>query len=203
MHVSRKTFEHSHPVGLLQPLPIPDRKWESVSMEFIMGLPKSQRKDNIFAVFDRLTKYAHFFTVLSIISASEVAALFFKDIFKLHGLPKVIISDRDSKFTSAFWQTLFGLVETNLNMSTSYHPQTYGKTERVNQWIEGYLRNYVTRQQGDWETWIHLGELFYNTIFHISTRMTPFMALYGNEAPNFVGLIFGDCRAQKMKYWLQ
>ena len=94
----------------------------SVSMEFIMGLPKSQRKDNIFVVVDRLTKYAHFFVVLSTISASEVVLLLFKEIFRLHGLPKVIISDRDNKFTSAFWKTLFGLVETNLNMSTSYHP---------------------------------------------------------------------------------
>ena len=85
-------------------------------MDFIMGLPKSQGKDSIFVVVDRLTKYAHFFAVLSTISASEVVALFFKDIFRLHGLHKVIISGIDSKFTSAFWQTLFGLVETNLNI---------------------------------------------------------------------------------------
>ena len=117
-------------------------------------------------VVDRLTKFAHFFAVTSTISASEVAALFFKDIFRLHGLPRNIISDRDSNFTSYFLQELFELVGTNLNMSTSYHPQTYGKTERVNQWIEGYLRNYVTRQQGDWETWIHLGEFCYNTTFN-------------------------------------
>ena len=87
-----------------------------------MGLPKLQGKDNIFVVVDRMTKYAHFFALLSTISASEVAALFFNDIFKLHGLPKIIISDKDRKFTSDFWQTLFGLVETNMNMSTSYHP---------------------------------------------------------------------------------
>ena len=112
-------------------------------MEFIMGLPKSQGKDSIFVVVDRLKKYAHFFVVLSTISASEVDALFFKDIFILHGLPKIIINDRDSKFTSAFWKTLFGLVETNMDMSTSYHPQTDGKIKRVNQWLEGYLYNYV------------------------------------------------------------
>ena len=154
-------------------------------------------------VVDRLTKYAHFFAVLSTISVSEVAALFFKDIFRLHGLPKVIISDRDSKFTSAFWQTLIGLVETNINMSTSYHPQTDGKTERVNQWLEGYLYNYVTRQQGAWETWLHLDEFCYNTTFHLYIKMNPFMALYGYEAPNFADLIFGDCKAQKAKDWLQ
>ena len=90
-------------------------------MDFITGLPKSHGKDSIFVVVYRLEKYAHFFAVVSTISASEVAALFFKDIFRLHGLPKVIISNRDSKFTSAFWQTLFGLVEANMNMSTRYH----------------------------------------------------------------------------------
>ena len=88
-------------------------------------------------------------------------------------------------------------------MSTSYHPQTDGQTERVNQWLEGYLRNYVTGQQRAWATWLHLGEFNYNTTFHLSIRMTPFMALYGYEAPNFVDLIFGDCKAQKAKDWLQ
>ena len=137
-------------------------------------------------VVERLTKYAHLFVVLSTISASEVVSLFFKDIFILHALPKIIINDRDSKFTGTFWKTLFGLVETNLNMSTSYHPQTDGKTERVKKWLEGYLRNYVTGQQGAWETWLHLGEFCYNMTFHLSIRMTPFMDLYGYQAPNFV-----------------
>ena len=135
----QKKVEHSHPAGLLQPLPISNKNWESVSMEFIIGLPKSQGKDSIYVI-----KYAHIFAVSSTISASEVVALFFKDIFILHGLPNIIISDTDSKFTSSFWKILFRLVETNMNMSTRYHPQTYGKTERVNQWLEGYLCNYVT-----------------------------------------------------------
>ena len=167
------------------------------------GAAKVTRERQYFFVVDKLTKYAHFFAVLSTILASEVPALFFKDIFILHGLPKIIISDRDSKFTSAFWKTLFGLVETNLNMSTSYHPHKYGKTKRVNQWLEGYLCNYVMGHQRAWETWLRLGEFFYNTTFHLSIRMTPFMALYGYEAPTFVNLIFGDCKAQKANYWLQ
>ena len=146
-----------------------------------------------------MKKYAHFIAGTSTISASEVAALFFKDIFRLHGLPIIIINDRDSKFTSAFWQALFDLVGTNLNMSTSYHPPIDGKTERDNQWLEGYLRNYVMGHQGAWETWLHLGEFCYNTTFHLSIIMTPFLALYGYEAPNFVDLMFGDCKAQKDK----
>ena len=91
-------------------------------MDFIIGLPKSQGKDNIYVVVDRLKKYAHFFAVTSIISASEVVSLFFKDIFRLHGLPKIIISDRDSKFTSALWNKLFGLVETNMKMELAFEP---------------------------------------------------------------------------------
>ena len=95
--------EHSHLAGLLQPLPIPDKTWESVSMDFITGLPKSQGKDSIYVVVDKLTKYAHFFAVTSIIFASEVSSVLFKDIFRLHGPPKIIINDRDSQFASTLW----------------------------------------------------------------------------------------------------
>ena len=115
-------------------------------MDFITKLPKFQGKDNIYVVVDRFTKFSHFFAVTSTISASELVALFFKDVLRLHGLPKTIISDRDSNFTSAFWQDVFELVGTNLNLCTSYHPRTDGQTERVNQWLEGYLCNYVTGQ---------------------------------------------------------
>ena len=114
--------EHTHPTGLLQPLPIPEHKLESVFVDFITQLPKYQGKDNIYVLVDRLKKFAHFFAVTSTISNSEVVSLFFKDIFRLHGFSRNIISDRDSKFTSAFWQPMFKLVGTNLNMSTSYHP---------------------------------------------------------------------------------
>ena len=112
--------EHTHPTGLLQPLPIPDQKWESVSMDFITGIPKSQGKDNNYVVVDRLTKYAHFFAVTSTFSANEIASLFFKDIYRLHGLPRIIINDRDSKFTSAFCHALFDftLVENDRLVTT-------------------------------------------------------------------------------------
>ena len=96
-------------------------------MDFITGLPKSRGKDSIYVVVVKLKQYAHFFVVTSTMFASEVASLFFKDIFKLHGLPRIIISDRESKFTSAFWQELYDLVGTNMNMSTSYHPRTMEK----------------------------------------------------------------------------
>jgi hypothetical protein len=106
--------EHTHPVGLLQPLPIPEQKWDSISMDFITEFPKVQGKDCIFVVVDRLTKFAHSFAIATDFSASQVADLFFIEIFRLHGLPKTIVSDRDSKFMSTFWQELFMLVGTAL-----------------------------------------------------------------------------------------
>ena len=140
-------IENTHPARLLQPLPIPEQKWESISMDFITGLPKVQGRDCLYVVVDRLTKFAHFFSIPSDYSVAQVAELFFREVFRLHGLPKTIVSDRDSRFTGAFWQELFRLVGTKLATSTSYHPYSDRKTEIVNKWIEGYLRNYVAGQQ--------------------------------------------------------
>jgi hypothetical protein len=88
--------EHTHPAGLMQPLPIPEKKWESISMDFITELPRAQGKDCIFVVVDRLTKFSHFFSIATDLSATQVAELFFREIFRLHGLPKNIVSDMDS-----------------------------------------------------------------------------------------------------------
>jgi hypothetical protein len=107
--------EHTHPAGLLQPLPIPEHKWESISMDFITGLPRAQGKDCIFMVVDRLTKFSHFFPIATDFSAAQVAELFFREVFRLHGLPKTIISDRDNRFMSTFWQELFRLVGTDID----------------------------------------------------------------------------------------
>ena len=92
---------------------------------------------------------------------------------------------------------------TQLNPSTIYHPQTDGKRERVNKWLEGYCQNYVGEQQKAWTKWLHLGEFCYNTIFHMSTGMSPFKELYGYYAPTFSDMIFGDSRAPKTKYWVK
>ena len=108
-------------------------------MDFITGLPKAQGRDCIFVVVDRLTKFAHFFAISSTYSAAQTAELFFREVFRLHGLPRSIVSDRDSRFLSHFWQELFRLCGTELTPSTSYHPQTDGQTEIVNKWVEGYL----------------------------------------------------------------
>jgi len=163
-------------------------------MYFITILPKTQGKDCIFVVVDRLTKFAHFFAISMDFSASQVEYLFFREVFRLHGLPKTIVSDRDSRFMSIFWQELFQLVGIVLTPSTRYHPQTDGQTEIVNKWVEGYLRNYVSGQQKAWVRWIYLGEYCYNTIRHMSIGMSPFKYLYNYEPLNFVEILFGDNR---------
>jgi hypothetical protein len=195
--------EQTHPAGLLQPLPIPEQKWESISMDFITGLPRVQGKDCIFVVVDRLTKFAHFFAIPTDYKAIQVAELFFREVFRLHGLPRQIVSDRDGRFISAFWQELFRLTGTELATSTSYHPQTDGQTEIVNKWVEGYLRNYVGGQQRTWVRWLHMGEYCYNTTYHMSIRMSPFRALYGYDAPSFIETVFGDSRVPGAKDWVE
>jgi hypothetical protein len=114
-------------LGLLQPLHIPNQIWEEISMDFITGLPKSEGKDAIFVVMDRLTKYAHFCGIQSTYTTSQVVEVFMKEIHRLHGFPKVIVSDRDPKFTRNFWKELWKIRGTTLAMSSTYHPQIDGQ----------------------------------------------------------------------------
>jgi hypothetical protein len=122
MTCQQNKFEHTHPTWLLQPPPIPEKKWESISMDFITGLPRVQGRDCIFLVVDRLTKFAHFFAIPIEYKATQVADLFFREVFRVHGFPKQIVNDRDGRFIGAFWHKLFKLVGTKLATSTSYHP---------------------------------------------------------------------------------
>lgn len=177
----RNRSNHLRSAGLLTPLPIPERPWQDVSMDFITKLPPSgtQLFDAIFVVVDRLTKMAHFMPFHEASSASETASVFFKSIYRLHGLPRSIVSDRDSKFTSRFWQTLMKSIGTRLNMSTAYHPQTDGQTERTNRTLEDLLRSYTCNQQACWSDMLAFVEFAYNDSIHSSTGFTPFFACYG------------------------
>lgn len=172
-------------------------------MDFITKLPKTQGKDCIYMVVNRLTKYTHFFAISREYKASQVVELFFKDIFRLHGLPKNIVSDWDSWFLSQFWQEIFRLSGTNLTPSTNYHPQIDRQTEIVSKWIEGYIRNYVTGQQSAWGKWLHLGEYCYNTTHHMSIKMIPFKAPYGYEPTTFGSLITQESQVPRAKHFIQ
>jgi hypothetical protein len=142
--------------GLLQPLSIPSQRWEEVSMDFITGLPKSEGKSVIMVIVDKLTKYAHFCALSHPFKASTVATAFMETVQKLHGSPKIIVSDRDLIFTGHFWTELFSCLGTQLAHSSSYHPQSDGQTEIVNKCLEGYLRCFVSDKQTQWFKWLPL-----------------------------------------------
>jgi hypothetical protein len=136
-----------HP-GLLQPLSVPNRKWESKSMNFIVDLSKTQKGfDSIFVVVDRVTKVARFTPTVMTVRIPRVAELFFKEIFVNYGLSREIISSRYRKFMSEFWKSLFKLCGTKINMSSAYHPEIDGQNERINMSIEDMLRMYVGKRK--------------------------------------------------------
>jgi hypothetical protein len=174
--------EHQHPVGLLHPLPIPEWKWETISMDFITGLPTSTKhNDAIMVVVDKLSKFAHFIPVKSTCKVIDIAQVFMKEVFQLHGMPREIISNRDTKFTSNFWKSLMEGLETKLLFSTAYHPQTNGQTERVNQLLEDMLRMHVMHQPKKWEDYLPLVEFAYNNGYQASLKISPFEVLYGRQ----------------------
>lgn len=150
--------ERVSPAGLLQPLPIPKRPWAVISLDFIEGLPRSGGYNVILVVVDKYSKYAHFVPLKHLYTAFSVATTFMQHIFCLHGLPLAIIADRDRIFTSALSQELFKLSKAELRLSSSYHPQTDGQTERVNQCLETYLRCSVHSCPKNWYKWLFLAE---------------------------------------------
>jgi IS30 family transposase len=148
----RVKAEHQRPAGLLQPLEIPTWKWDDISMDFIVGLPCTQKgNDSIWVIVDRLTKVAHFLPVKAKYSVSRLAELYVDNILKLHGAPRSIVSDRGPQFTAQFWKSLHASMGTELNYSTTFHPQTDGQAERVNQILEDLLRACVLTYESDWE----------------------------------------------------
>ncbi|KAE8690983.1 cytochrome P450 78A7-like [Hibiscus syriacus] len=181
-------IEAKKPAGLLQPLPIPERPWESISMDFIIGLPKTDGLSSIMVVVDRFSKYATFIPASKVCPAVEAARLFLKHVVKFWGMPKTIISDRNTRFTGRFWTELFKLMGSSLNFSTAVHPQTDGQTERVNALLEIYLRHYVSANQRDWPKLLDVAQFSYNLQRSEATNQSPFEIVTGQQplTPNTV-----------------
>lgn len=165
--------------GVLKPLPIPERTWRDISMDFITHLPASQNHDAILVVVDRLTKMRHLIPCKATCDSAETARLYLQYVWKLHGLPTTIISDRGPQFVSEFWKHLNRSLEINSLLSTAVHPQTDGQTERFNAVLEQYLRAYVSYLQDDWYTWLPLAEFAANSWKSETTGVSPFFANYG------------------------
>jgi hypothetical protein len=162
---------------------------EMVSLDFVEGLTKSRGHDTILVVIDRFTKYGHFLPLLHPFTALQVAQLFINNIYHLHGLPQVILSDRDRIFTSTLWRELFQLTDTALHMSSSYHSQTDGlhMTEHLNQYLESYLCCAVHACPTQWGEWLPLAKYWYNTTYHSTLDKTLFEILYGHQ-PRHLGI---------------
>ncbi len=181
-----KASRHA-PYGLLQSPPTANRAWKSIAFDFIVKLPLSKEPmtgtkfDSIWVVTDLCTKFGHFVPYKEGSNAQELAYAFQKNVVSQHGLPEEIISDRDKLFTSKFWTSLMNQMGLNHKMSTAFHPQTDGQTERLNQSLEQYLRSYVNHKQDNWVEFLPLAQFAHNSAKNETTGMSPFFANYGYE----------------------
>ncbi|GJR87017.1 reverse transcriptase domain-containing protein [Tanacetum coccineum] len=179
---SKIKAEHQKPSGLLQQPEIPEWKWEKITMDLVTKLPRSSGGyDAIWVIVDRLTKSAHFLPIREDFKTEKLARIYINEIVARHGVPVSIISDRDGRFASHLWQALQKALGTKLNMSTAYHPETDGQSERTIQTLEDMLRACVMDFGGSWDTHLPLVEFSYNNSYHASIKCAPFEALYGRK----------------------
>ncbi|KAD4385328.1 hypothetical protein E3N88_25496 [Mikania micrantha] len=175
-HIAK--MHHSN-AGLYTPLPILDSPWEEVSLEFVVGLPRTQRQeDSVMVVVDRFSKMAHFLPCAKTYDASQVARLYFTEIVRLHGVPKTITSDREVKFIGHFWHTLWKRLASRLHFSSAHHPQSDGQTEVTNRSLGNLLRGLVGSHPKQWDLILPQAEFAYNRSTHQSTCMSPFLIVY-------------------------
>ena len=176
-----KSWRHRR-YELLSPLELPYAPWQSIAMDFITDLPRSNNCTELWVVVDRFSKMAHFIPLeQDKKNAEDLARIFAREVCRLHGLPRDIVSDRDSRFTSHTWKDFLSVTGIRPRMSTAFHPQTDGQTERVNQVLEAYLRPYINQEQEDWVDLLPIAEHAYNNLVTSATGMTPFYANYGRH----------------------
>jgi transposase InsO family protein len=161
---------------------VPEWKWGEIAMDFIVGLPRTQSGyDSIWVIVDRLTKVAHFIPIKTTYSGPQLAELYMSRIVCLHGVPKKIMADRGTQFTSKLWERLHETLDTQLLFSSAYHPQTDGQTERVNQILEDMLRACALQYGRSWDKSLPYPEFSYNNSYQESLKMAPFEMLYGRR----------------------
>jgi len=185
-------YSTQKPFGLLQPLPIPQNVWEDISMNFITYLLLVKGKTTIWIIVNRLSKYSHFIALPAQVSAASLATTFLAEIYRLHGMTRTIVSDRDRLFISRFWSELFRLHGTTLAYSSSYHPQTDGQTEVTNKILEALVRCFVNDSPQLWVFYLPLADYWYNTTYQYAIKMTPFEALYGRTPPTVRSYMAGS-----------
>ena len=172
-------------MGLLQPLPIPSRPWANISMDFVTGLPVSQGNTTVLTVVDRFSKMARFIALPKLPSAKETAEIMITHVFKVHGFPKDIVSDRGPQFVSCFWREFCRLIGATASLTSGYHPEANGQTERLNQQLETGLRCLVSQNPSTWSKHLVWVEYAHNSLPTSATGFSPFKCVYGYEPPVF------------------
>ena len=169
------------PAGKLKLHEVPQKTWTHLTVNFITKLPVVAGKDVILVVCDRLLKMTHFVATTEGTSAEGLARLLWDNVWKLHGLPESIVLDRGPQFAVELTRELNRMLGIKTKLSTAFHPQTDGQTERMNQELEQYLWFFIEHRQKDWPEWLAAAEFVVNNKVHTATKVSPFMANYGKE----------------------